>query len=221
MDTARITPCIWRKRSWIVCVLREAHRLRAVSPQQIGDVHDVADGAGHFRRTHLQQAVVHPHARERRVVVRLRLGQLVLVMRELQVQAAAVDVERLAEVLHAHGRALDMPPRTPRSPRRLPGRLARLRPLPQREIAGVALLLAHLDARPRFQLLRVAVAQLAVVGVLAHLEVDVAAGGIGVPLVDQSLDHGEDLADVLRGPREMVDAGYLGRKTGRGVYRYQ
>src|SRR5262249_25095716 len=64
-----------------------------------------------------------------------------------------------------------------------------------------------LDARPRLELLRVAVAQLAVIGVLADLEVDVAAGGVGVALIDQPLHHALDVADVLRRPREVVDAG--------------
>ena len=46
---------------------------------------------------------------------------------------------------------------------------------------------ADLDPRPGLQLLRVAVAELAVVGVLRHVEVDVAADGVGEALVDQAL----------------------------------
>jgi hypothetical protein len=37
------------------------------------------------------------------------LGDLVLVMREDEVEAAAVDVDRLSEVALDHGRAFDVP----------------------------------------------------------------------------------------------------------------
>src|SRR5262249_44246314 len=139
--------------------------------------------------------------------VRLRLGQLVLVVRELQVEAAAVDVEGLAQELHAHGRALDVPARPAGAPGAVPGRLARLGPLPQGEVAGVALPVADLDAGAGLQLLRVPVAQFAVVGVLRDVEVDVAAGRVGEALVVQpghDLDH---LGDVLGRPGHVVDAG--------------
>src|SRR5262249_1776225 len=79
------------------------------------------------------------------------------------------------------------------APRALPRRVARLRPLPQREVAGVALLVADLDAGAGLELLRVAVAQLAVVGVARHVEVDVAAGGVGVALGDQAAHDGDHL----------------------------
>ena len=57
--------------------------------------------------------------------------------------------------------------------------------LPQGEVAGIALLVADLDARAGFQLLRIAVAQLAVIRVPGHVEIDVAAGRVGIALVDQ------------------------------------
>ena len=65
---------------------------------------------------------------------------------------------------------------------------------------GLRLLVADLDARAGFQLLRVAVAELAVIGVLADVEVDVAAGRVGVALVDQRLDHLDHLGDVVAWP---------------------
>ena len=116
------------------------------------------------------------------------LGDLVLVVREDQVDAAAVDVERLAQIAVRHRRALDVPAGPPGAPRALPRRLARLGALPEREVERAALLLADLDARARLQ----------VVDALApracrssakprHGEVDVAAGGVGEALVDQAL----------------------------------
>src|SRR5262249_8328383 len=72
---------------------------------------------------------------------------------------------------------------------------------------GAALAVADLDPRPGLQLLRVAVAQLAVVLVPGDVEVDVAAGGVGVAPGDQpphDLDH---VGDVLGRLGHAVDAG--------------
>ena len=68
-----------------------------------------------------------------------RLGDLVLVVREHEVDAAGVDVERRPEVGHAHRRALDVPAGPARPDRRVPRRLAGLRALPEREVADVVL----------------------------------------------------------------------------------
>ena len=75
----------------------------------------------------------------------------------------------------------------------------------------------------------VAVAELAVVRVLAHVEVDVAVGAIGEALVDQPLGEVDDLVDVLGAAGEVVDrvdaqgldvphvvGGHLGGQVGHG-----
>ena len=54
---------------------------------------------------------VHPEADERLAGERLRLRDLVFVMWEHEVHAAGMDVERLAQVLHRHHGALDVPAR--------------------------------------------------------------------------------------------------------------
>jgi hypothetical protein len=70
---------------------------------------------------------------------RLALGDLVLVMREDQVDAAGVDVERRPEVGHAHRRAFDVPARPARSDRRCPSSARRAWALPEGEVADVVL----------------------------------------------------------------------------------
>ena len=70
---------------------------------------------------------------------RLALGQLALVVGEDQVGAAPVEVDRLAEQVHRHGTALDVPARAPRTERRVPDRLVLQRWLPEHEVEGVAL----------------------------------------------------------------------------------
>ena len=60
-------------------------------------------------------------------------------MRKGQVGTTAMDIERVAERLGRHRRALDVPPRASLAPRRLPRRFARLGRLPQREVAHALL----------------------------------------------------------------------------------
>ena len=100
-----------------------------------------------------QHARVQPVAREVADAERaLGLGDLVLVVREDQVGAAAVDVEGLAEVAVRHGRALDVPARAARAPGALPRRLARLRRLSTaRSRAGCASARRPRCARPAFR----------------------------------------------------------------------
>src|SRR5438477_12811874 len=69
-----------------------------------------------------------------------RLRELVLVVREHEVEPTAVDLEHGAEELLGHHRALDVPPRTAPSPRRIPcGVFARLVRLPEREVTRILL----------------------------------------------------------------------------------
>src|SRR3954468_7249061 len=77
---------------------------------------------------------------------RPRLRELVLVVREDEVEPAAVDLERRPVDLLRHHRALDVPARAAAAPRRVPPRVPRRRliRLPQREIARVALQRARL-----------------------------------------------------------------------------
>lgn len=70
----------------------------------------------------------------------LTLRQLVIVMRELEVDAAGVYVERVAAHVGRHGRALYVPAGPARAPRRRPRRLARLAALPQGKVIGGFLL---------------------------------------------------------------------------------
>src|SRR5947209_4367782 len=72
-------------------------------------------------------------------------------MREDEIDAARVDVERLAEILHRHRGALDVPAGPSRAYTRVPSRLAfRVSRFPQSEIARVLLLiLVRIDALAR------------------------------------------------------------------------
>ncbi len=66
------------------------------------------------------------------------LRDLVFVMRKDEIDAAGVNVEGFAEILHRHRRALDVPARTAATDRRVPGGFSFARRFfPEREVARV------------------------------------------------------------------------------------
>ena len=112
-----------------------------------------------------------------------------------------MDVEGLAQMRGAHRRAFDVPARPTAAPRTVPARLIGERRLPQHEVGRILLVRRHLDPRAGDQLVARAPRQSAVVAHARHAEQHVAFGGIGVAVGDQALDHGDHLADILRGTR--------------------
>ena len=78
--------------------------------EQFSNSDEVAQRLRHLLAFHLQESVVHPNIRhQRRVEGAARLRNLVLMVRKHEIDAAAVNVESLAQVLPAHRRALDVP----------------------------------------------------------------------------------------------------------------
>ena len=141
------------------------------------------------------------------------LGDLVFMMREQQILAAAVDIERFAQIGGAHGGALDMPAGPAHAPRALPRRLARLLRLPQRKVHGIFLDLVHAHARAALKILQILSAQAAVAGKCLYAVIYVAARFVGQPPIHQPLDERDDLRHVLRGAgmhRRGTDAQRLG-----------
>ncbi|MCY1304609.1 hypothetical protein D9M70_543680 [compost metagenome] len=115
--------------------------------QQFVDRDEVALGLRHLAAFDLQEAVVHPDIRHHlRAVGATGLGDLVFMMREDEVEPAAMNVEDLSEITAAHRRALNMPARTAPAPRTVPARLVVGRKLPQHEIAGIFLVHFHGNA---------------------------------------------------------------------------
>src|SRR5690606_34103582 len=98
-----------------------ADRLAVVAAEEFADGDEVAEALGHLLGLDRHEAVVHPVTGEGSAVGGLALRDLVFVVREDEVLAAAMDVEGLAQVAGAHGGALDVPTGTPRTPWALPG----------------------------------------------------------------------------------------------------
>ncbi len=134
------------------------------------------------------------------------LGPLVRVVREDEVVAATVQVESVAEDAQAHGHTLDVPARPSLAPRGVPGRLARLGRLPQREVERVLLGLVDLDpgAGPLPQVVEAPVDELAVAGHVLHPQIHAGVGDVGGAAVDQRLHEVDHLVDERRGVGPVV-----------------
>src|SRR5437868_3142002 len=133
-------------RAWMVTLLDEITQGREVL-QALR--HLLADRV-------LQMLGVQPIADEGLVGAGFALGDLVLVVRKDVVDAAGMDVEALAQVLHAHRRALDVPAGPARAERSLPRLLFRLARLPEDEVARIVLaVVIDVDARPGLEALDV------------------------------------------------------------------
>ena len=83
---------------------KEAYDLSRVFFENVLDGEEVVLRLRHLLIMDRDEAIVQPVASEAVVVACacLRLRDLVLVMREDEIAAAAVEVERLAQILHRH-----------------------------------------------------------------------------------------------------------------------
>ena len=116
-----------------------------------------------------------------------------------------MDVKVIPQQGLTHGRALNVPARPARPPRTFPGGFPRLGLLPEGEVGGRPLPVGG-RAPLALRLFDRAVGQLAVVFVPGHVEIDVASGGVGKALLDQSLDEPDDAVDVVGRLWHFVDA---------------
>ena len=175
-----------------------AQHLAVVFLQDVAHGEEVVERLAHLLVVDRDEPVVHPVVGELLAGQAFGLRDLVLVMRELQVFAAAVQVDGLAQELLAHGRAFDVPAGTSFAPGGIPGDLVgRLLRLPQGEVQRVALLFPFGDAGTDFQVLDEVAGQQAVTRELAGAVVHVAVHFVGQSLVDQALHERDDLGHGL------------------------
>ena len=179
-------------------------RLAAPLVEHLADRPEVAERLRHLGvADRAEHPVVRPDRRER-MPERARLRDLVLVVREHEVEAAAVDLERRPVDLLGHHRALDVPARPAAPPRRVPPRvLGRgLVRLPESEVARVALERARLLAL--LDLVGLLPREPAVLREALDAEVDVAAALVGIPARDQLFDERDDLRHRVGRLRQVV-----------------
>ncbi len=143
--------------------------------------------------------------RQRLAVGAFALCDLVLVVREGQVGAAAVDVEGVAQQRATHGRAFDVPAGTAQAVGAVPAGalgLARLGGFPQHEVERILLAAIDRHALAGLQLVERLARQLAVAGKLAHRVVDIAVvRRVGQALVLELADDVQHLRHVVGGAR--------------------
>ena len=111
----------------------DRHRLVALL-EEVAQRVEIAQALGHLLPLDDEVRRMQPEPAERFAGGRFALGDFIFMVREDQVHAAGVDIQRLTQVFHAQRRAFDMPARPARPPRAIPGRLIFLRRLPQREV---------------------------------------------------------------------------------------
>ena len=128
----------------------------------------------------------------------LGLRDFVLVVREDQIHAAAVQVDRrFPQQPQRHGGALDVPARPAGSDPEVPRRLAGLGRLPQDEVARVLLgIRVAVDAGAGLDALVVEPRELPVLGKRRDAEVDRPVGGIRVAALAELQDHVDHRAQV-------------------------
>ena len=164
-----------------------------------GNGQKFALGLAHFAVRCIEVGNMAPVGAPRMSEVAFGLGDLVRVVREGIVHAAAVQVEVFAVVLHGDAGALDVPAGIAHAPGGIPlqGLILELGlGEPQHKVVLVALVHVLLHALPDAygQILLVVVVEHIVPLQLARVEVDVAAGEVGVAGVKQP---GDDLDIVV------------------------
>ena len=210
----------------------QAQHLARPIRQQVADGDEVAERLRHLGVFELHEFIVQPVIRHRaRAMHATRLREFVLVVRKDQVDAAAVNVEDIAEIGGAHRRALDVPARASPAPWAFPARLIAGRLLPQHEIERALLVGIDGDARAGTLLVELAARQRAIVRHRLHIEQDFAFSFIGVTTRDQLPDqrHHVRLAvgarqheigrARLEGRRQRAERRHVGSELRRGAFR--
>ena len=148
---------------------------------------------------------MHPIADKLLAILSFTLGNLVFVVRELEVLAPGVNIDGLAEVLGGHHGALDVPAGTALAPWGIPADFTRLSGLPESKVHRVFLLIDLIGADvltgPDFKVVNRLAGQLSIVLELPGPVVNVAVLLVGIALVDQAADEFNDVGDVFRCPR--------------------
>jgi hypothetical protein len=162
------------------------------------DLECVPSGLRHLHPVREEMLPMDPRADDRMPERSFRLRDLVLVVRKDVVHAAGVHVEPLAKVLDAHRRTLDVPPRIPGAPRRIPHERTsvRLRALPEREVRRVALVRIDLCPHALPQRFADVARQPAVAGESLHGVVDRPIDDVREILREQPFDERDHLHDM-------------------------
>src|SRR5271169_7120964 len=144
---------------------------------------------------------VHPVAHKRLTGRAFALRDFVFVVRKREIDAASVNVQRLAQILHGHRGAFDMPAGAALADGRFPEMLTGLRRFPQRKVARALFFVAvHIYTRTRLNPSHVKIRKPAVLRELRDAVIDRAFDWIGKSLPLEPLDQLDHVVDMVRGP---------------------
>ena len=180
--------------------------------EDLADGEKIAQAFGHFFVIAGDEAVVHPDARQGLPAGPFTLRNLVLVVGKLQVSAAAMNINRIAQQAGTHGRTLYVPARTARAPQTFPlhlYRLLRLGRLPEHKIKRIILALGHRHPFTGAQVIERLATQAPVGREFAHSVVDITiASRVSQALVHQLPYEREHLRHVVSSAGLVVRALY-------------
>ena len=186
----------------------EANHFGVELREDVPQSEEVAKRLGHLLVVDANEPVMHPGVHEAPAAGALGLRDLVLVVGELQVLPAPVDIESLAQQRATHRRAFDMPSRPAPSPRRVPLHLlglGRLGGFPQHEVERVGLAGVDLHPFAGAQLVKRLAREPAVALELPDRVVHVAVVHlVGEAVLLEPADQVEHLGHILRRPGLMV-----------------
>jgi len=172
---------------------------------QIAQGEKIAERFGHLLAFHHEERRMHPEAGEGLAGERFGLRDFVFVMREDQVDAAGVDIERGAQVLNGHHGAFDVPAGAARTDRRIPTEFAFLGRLPQGEIARVGLIVfVDVDAGAGQVAAEIVVRKLAIAGEARDAEVSRAVARVSVVAGGKAGDSVGHIGDVVGGLHQVL-----------------
>ena len=129
-----------------------------------------------------------------------RLRDFVRVMNGYMVDAAGVNVEMIAEVFHAHRRALNVPAGIAFPPGAFPRQCLIFEfrfCKPQHEIVGIAFIFIDADSRSGFLIVEAEVCKLSVIGIRGHVVIEVSAGHIGMTVRFDTLYQFDHIGNVI------------------------
>src|SRR5579863_2184069 len=132
---------------------------------------------------------MHPVVGERLAGERFALRNFVFMMGKDVIDAARVDVEMQAKILHRHGAALDVPAGEASPPGAIPRHFApRLSHLPQREVLRTSSILNHAFAHARQHILKLVAGELTIAGEAFDIKIDIAIDFVSYALRLQTLN---------------------------------
>ena len=166
---------------------------------------EIAQRLGHLFVVDAHKTVVHPVVNKLALMCPFRLGNLVLMMRKLEILTAAMNVKARPQQIGTHRRAFDVPARTAVTPRRCPSGFAFLGVLPENKIERIMLGLIDTDTLTGTQIVERLARKLTVAWKLAYREVHITVGRlVGQPVLFELADQIKHLWHIFRCARLVI-----------------